>query len=45
MIAAVGPSTTPKQTKEHTSETIPMISDAIASPSVRREAYPAPGGI
>jgi hypothetical protein len=38
MIAAVGPRITPRHIQAHTSETIPMISDAIASPSVRREA-------
>jgi hypothetical protein len=38
MIAAVGPRMTPRHIHEHTSETIPMIRDAIASPSVRGEA-------
>jgi hypothetical protein len=41
---AIGPRSIPRHKKEHTSETIPMISDAIARPSVRGDAYPAPGG-
>jgi hypothetical protein len=35
MIAAVGPRITPRQTNEQTIETMPMTSDAMASPSVR----------
>jgi hypothetical protein len=35
MIAAVGPRMMPRHPIEQTIETIPMISDAIASPSVR----------
>jgi hypothetical protein len=38
MIAAVGPSTTPRQIHAQTSETMPMIKEAIARPSVRRDA-------
>src|SRR5207253_309113 len=45
MIAAVGPRMMPKQTIEHTIETIPMTRAAIASPSVLCAAYPAPGGM
>jgi hypothetical protein len=45
MIAAVGPSTTPRQIQAHTSEKMPMIKEAIARPSVRGDAYPAPGGM
>jgi hypothetical protein len=38
MTAAIGPRTTPRHSQAHTSDTIPMISDAIASPSVRGDA-------
>ena len=43
MIAAVGPRMIPRQPIEQTIETMPITSDAIARPSVRWPAYPAPG--
>src|SRR5689334_15313146 len=44
MMAAVGPSTMPRQRKEQKSERMPTISAAIARPSVRGAAYPAAMG-
>ena len=44
MMAAAGPSTTPRQATVQTSARMPTTSDAIASPSVRCAAYPADAG-
>ena len=38
MMAAVGPRMTPRHATEQTRERIPMMSDAMASPSVRGAA-------
>src|SRR5258708_21636192 len=44
MIAAAGPRKMPKHPSVHTSERMPRIRDAIASPSLRGAAYPADMG-
>src|SRR5260370_11143223 len=44
MIAAAGPRRTPKHPSVHTTERMPTIRDAIASPSLRGAAYPADMG-
>jgi hypothetical protein len=47
MTAATGPRTIPITAKQQTSEMMPVIKDAMASPSVRLFAYcmPPPPGV